>query len=231
MAKDVAIVLNSGSLNSAVATALAAQRYRPVLLHAARAEPHQTESDERATSRCRLAFEQQVAHFKPYREHTLSMPYPSALRSGGGGKAQAIPPELRQSAPVGAMALELLPLMALAGRFAGHYGASAIYLGLRVGGGIDELAQATEYVQIWTDLLQLACGLTEAEFQAPLLELEPWQVVDLGFQVNAPMERTWSCDDDGAAEACWACRGCRERESAFQRAAKPDPIRAAAKKR
>ena len=33
MAKDLAIVLNSGSVNSAVATALAAQKYRVVLLH------------------------------------------------------------------------------------------------------------------------------------------------------------------------------------------------------
>ena len=33
--------------------------------------------------------------------------------------------------------------------------------------------------------------------QAPLLELEPWQVVDLGFQVAAPFEKTWSCTEDG----------------------------------
>ncbi|HEX4124774.1 MAG TPA: 7-cyano-7-deazaguanine synthase, partial [Tepidisphaeraceae bacterium] len=57
-----------------------------------------------------------------------------------------------------------------------------------------------------------------------LLELEAWQVVDLGFQVSAPLERTWSCEDTGT-EACWACRGCRARESAFQQAGKPDPLR------
>ena len=34
MAKDLAIVLNNGSVNSAVVTALAAQKYRPVMLHA-----------------------------------------------------------------------------------------------------------------------------------------------------------------------------------------------------
>jgi len=34
MAKDLAIILNNGSINSAVTTALAAQKYRVVLLYA-----------------------------------------------------------------------------------------------------------------------------------------------------------------------------------------------------
>ena len=34
MAKDLAIILNNGSLNSAVVTTLAAQRYRPVMVYA-----------------------------------------------------------------------------------------------------------------------------------------------------------------------------------------------------
>jgi 7-cyano-7-deazaguanine synthase len=121
--------------------------------------------------------------------------------------------------------LELLPVVAAAARFASHYHASTIYLGLRVGEGVDELAQATEYVQVWTELLQLPCGLPELELVAPLLELEPWQVIDLGFQVGAPLERSWSCTND-AGEPCWACQGCRTREAAFQQAGKPDPTRA-----
>ncbi|HEY2587398.1 MAG TPA: 7-cyano-7-deazaguanine synthase [Tepidisphaeraceae bacterium] len=224
MAKDVAIVLNSGSLNSAVVTALAAQRFRPILMHAVTAGQASDDEAEATGSRRRSAFEQQVAHFKPYREHIVPMPFLSQIRPGG-AKAHSVPPEFQPQAPISAVALELLPLMATAGRFASHYGAAAIYLGLRVGGAIDDLAQATEYVQIWADLLQLACGLPEVEVQAPLLELDPWQVVDLGLQVNAPLDRTWSCDGAGD-EPCWACRGCKERESAFQRSAKPDPIRA-----
>jgi len=58
---------------------------------------------------------------------------------------------------------------------------------------------------------------------APLLELDPWQVIDVGFQVNAPFDRTWSCLE-GGADPCVTCRGCRAREAAFQQAAKPDPL-------
>jgi len=42
--------------------------------------------------------------------------------------------------------------------------------------------------------------------------------------VSTPFEKTWSCVEEGS-EPCWACRGCREREAAFQQAGKPDPLR------
>jgi 7-cyano-7-deazaguanine synthase len=117
--------------------------------------------------------------------------------------------------------LNLLPLLGYAGRLAAVYQASALYIGMRAGSQGDELAAATEYLQIFSELLQISCELRELEIAAPLLELEAWQVVDLGFNVSAPLERTWSCQDTGT-EACWACRGCRAREAAFQQAGKPD---------
>ena len=224
MAKELAIVLNNGSINSAVVTALAAQRHRPVMLHALTSAP--SEDSDEPPSRARVAFDQQVGHFKPYRDHILEIPYLSLLKSAPGGPQPppGAPSDLRQQSPLGPEMLDLLPLMAAAGRMAAHYQAAAVYLGLRVGSPVDELAQATEYVQIWTELLQLPCAQPEVEFIAPLLELEPWQVVDLAFQVNAPLDRTWSCAADGG-EPCWACRGCRIREAAFQQAGKPDPLR------
>src|SRR5437763_14421559 len=76
MAKDLAIVLNNGSINSAVTTALAAQRYRPILLYA--------EVTPQAGSRARGAYDQQVAYFKPYREHSVPMNYLSGVGVGGG---------------------------------------------------------------------------------------------------------------------------------------------------
>ncbi len=213
MAKDLAIVLNNGSINSAVATALAVQRYRPILLHA--------EIMQQPGSRTRAAYDQQVAHFKPYREHSLPMPYLSIVAPGRQQTSVSVP---RLHSPLGPQMLDLLPLIAAAVRFAGHYQAAAIYLGLRVGGQGDELAQATEYIQIWNEMVQLPGGLPELEVMTPLLELEPWQVVDLGFQVAAPFERTWCCVEEGG-KPCWACRSCRNREAAFQQSGKPDPLR------
>lgn len=214
MAKDLAIILNNGSLNSAVATALAAQKYRLVMLHA--------ETLPQPGSRIRAAYDQQVAHFKPYREHTLPMPYLTMFQQSP--QANAIVADPRQPAALAGQMIDLMPLLAAGVRFAVHYQAAAIYLGLQVGPSGDELACATEYLQVWSEMIQLPCGQTELTIEAPLLELEPWQVVDVAFQVAAPLEASWSCLSEGN-DPCWACRGCRTRESAFQQAAKPDPLR------
>jgi 7-cyano-7-deazaguanine synthase in queuosine biosynthesis len=215
MAKDLAIILNNGSVNSAVVTALAAQRYRPILIH--------VESGQQTGSRLRAAYDMQVAHFKPYREHTLSMPFLTAFHPNSQAVAAAVS-DPRALTMVPSQVVDLLPLLSAAVRFGVHYQAAAIYVGLRVGSQADELAQATEYVQIWNELIQMPCGQTDLEIQTPLLELEPWQVVDAGFQVAAPFDRTWSCAED-SSDPCWACRGCRIREAAFVQAGKPDPLR------
>jgi 7-cyano-7-deazaguanine synthase in queuosine biosynthesis len=214
MPKDLAIVLNNGSVNSAVATALAAQRHRLIMLH--------VESVDQSGSRMRAAYDLQVSHFKPYREHTLPMPYLATVQSTGMNMAAASDPRTQMAVPM--QMIELLPLVSAGVRFAVHYQAAAIYLGLRVGVNNDELSQATEYVQIWNELIQMPCSQPDLEMITPLLELETWQVVDLGTQSAAPLERTWSCMEDGS-EPCWACRGCRAREAAFTQAGKADPLR------
>jgi len=215
LAKDLAIVLSNGSINSAVITALAAQKHRLILLHA--------EIAPQPGSRIRAAYDQQVAHFKPYREHTLPMPFLAPVHPNSSPASIVSDPRVTSQALAPQM-LDLLPLLSAGVRYAAHYGAASIYLGLRTGSQGDELAQATEYIQIWNELIQLPCGQGELTIETPLLELDAWQVVDVGFQVSTPFERTWSCMDE-SAEPCWACRGCRARESAFLQAGKADPMK------
>jgi hypothetical protein len=212
LAKDLAIVLNNGSVNSAVATALAAQKHRPVMLF--------IDAGADASGRMRAAYDQQVGHFKPYREYSI----PMNAAAGPLGQSPPNSADPRQTPPLAPQMLKLLPLIAVAARSAANHQAAAIYMGMRVGPATDTLAQATEYFQIWNELLQIPCGQTELELNIPLLELEPWQVIELGFQVNAPLDRTWSCQEEGG-EPCLACKSCRAREAAFQQAGKPDPMR------
>ena len=214
MAEDLAIVLNNGSINSAVVTALAAQKFRAVMLYA--------EVGETPGPRSRAAYEQQLNHFNPYREHTLPMPYLSVMEPSEELAAAASDP--RHPTPIAPQMLDLLPLIATAMRFAVHYQANSVYLGVRLGNDADKLAQAMEYSQIWNEMMQMPCNQPELMVEMPLLELEPWQVVDVGFQVSAPLDKTWTCTEAGS-EPCWACRACRSREAAFQQAAKPDPMR------
>lgn len=217
MARDLAIILNNGSVNSAVVTALAAQKYRTALLYA--------EAVPGAPTRAKQAYDMQVGYFKPYREHTLAMPFLSQFGDPSAAAASVNDP--RQPGVLAPQLTALLPLLGAAAAFAVHYEATTIYLGLRAGPSTDELAQATEFVQIWSELVQAPCNRPDLEIVAPILELEPWQVVDVGVQVDAPFDRTWSCQEEGP-EPCWSCRGCRAREAAFAQAGKADPLRAAA---
>jgi 7-cyano-7-deazaguanine synthase in queuosine biosynthesis len=215
MAKELAIVLNNGGLNAAVISALAHQKHRPIMVHVESAGP--------AAAGARRAYDQQVALFKPYREHRLEMQFLNGLSAVDRGNALTADP--RQPMPITPRLVELLPLLGIAARFAVHYNAAAIYLGLRIGDAADDLARGTEFGQIWNELLQLPCGQVDTEFLLPLIDLEPWQVVDLGCQVDAPFERSWSCLD-APDTPCGACRGCRTRDAAFVQAARPDPLAA-----
>lgn len=210
MPKDLAIVLNSGSINSAVVSALAAQKYRPILIHA--------ETNEGTAPRSRAAYNQQVEHFKPYREHSIELPFLAGVATAASSSADP-----RLSSAHAQQRLDLVPLVGIAARLAAHYESAAIYLGLRVGPSGEELAGATEFGQIWTELWQMSCGVPDLELIMPILELEAWQVVDLAYQVGAPLEKTWSCSDEGV-EPCGTCRGCRTRQAAFAQAGRADPL-------
>lgn len=214
MPKDLAVVLCDGGLNAAVTTALAAQRNRLVMLCADLGYP--------TGSRRRAAFDMLVGHYRPYREHTLPMPYMLWVRRSGSEASPNVDP--RAGSELATRLVELTPLVATAFRFAAHYEATAIYVGLRIGPDPMDLARATEYTQVWNELAQQACSLHDLDLRMPLLELEPWQVVDLGVQVGTPMEKSWSCERD-TAEPCFTCSGCRAREAAFDQAAKLDPLR------
>ena len=217
MPKDLAIVLSSGSINSAVVTALANQKFRVVLVHA---EVSKSDASAGTVS----AMEGQTQHFKAFREHTLPMPFLGVAHDKN--MAGSLGNDPRLAKPTLPALRDLTPLLGVAVTYAMAYEASAIYVGTRVGPELDGLARATEFFQVWNEMLQLTLDRPELEVVAPLLELEPWQVVDLGFQVNAPLDRTWSCNEE-AADPCGACRGCRARDAAFMQAAKPDPIKAA----
>src|SRR5438045_6067274 len=108
MAKDLALVLNNGSLNSAVITALAAQRFRTIMVYADIPSGGAGGGGARAGG-ARAAYDQQVAHFKPYREHTLPMPYLAILATAA--DTQSIDPR-QVGGMLAPQLLTLLPIIA-----------------------------------------------------------------------------------------------------------------------
>jgi len=217
MARELAVVLCNGSLASAVTAAVAAPRHRVVL---AFVEPGPN------AGRPGQAFDALVTHFKPYRSHRLPMPFLASFAKADPGGASAGEADPRSGEGVAARLLDLLPVVAMGLRLAAHYNAVALFAGLRAGadGGGNDLARVAEFGQCWAELVQLTCGRPDLDVLLPLLELEAWQVVDLGQQVSAPLQLTWSCDGV-VGDPCGQCRGCRQRDAAFVRAGRPDPAK------
>lgn len=212
MARELAVVLANGSLQSTVACALAAQKYRPVMIYV-ESEPN--------PGRPGQAFDNLVQQVKPYRSHRVPMHFLAPPGRSEGHDSRADPRSHETSV---AKLVDLMPIIACGLRYAIQYNAVALYLGSRIGPDGPELARATEFGQLWSEMVQLTCERPQLEVNMPLLELEPWQVIDLGAQVNAPLGTSWSCEKR-AGDPCGECNGCQAREAAFHRSGRPDPAK------
>jgi 7-cyano-7-deazaguanine synthase len=202
MAKELAVILNDGSIDAAVTTALASQKHRIALVH--------TVADDAIAPRRRAAFDAQAGHFTAQKIWIIPL--------------TGLQPEIKPEESLPRTLLSLLPSIALTIQAAVRWDASSIYLPLRTGSSADDLARGSEFTQIFTELLQLPCARENVEILTPLLELEPWQVIDLASQIDAPLQFTWSCQTPGLTP-CNLCPFCKAREAAFLRAVKPDPLR------
>ena len=61
------------------------------------------------------------------------------------------------------------------------------------------------------------------EIQMPVGNLMKHEIVKVGLQENAPLDKTWSCYEN-TEKHCGTCGPCRMRKVAFQMLEKPDPL-------
>ena len=61
------------------------------------------------------------------------------------------------------------------------------------------------------------------EVVTPLIHLSKKEIINKTFDLNAPIEHTWSCYDK-EAKACGVCDSCALRLRGFEQAGKEDPI-------
>ena len=81
-----------------------------------------------------------------------------------------------------------------------------------------ELAMAEHLLQANA----LNSGVEGVELFSPLIDLEPTQVLDLAFDLGAPFQASWPCDQ-GADEPCGTCPGCKLWAAAASKLGRPWP--------
>ena len=216
--KPLAVVLASGGMDSCVATAWAAQRYRVAMLHVNYGQ--RTESKELA------CFVQLTAHFRAEKSLVVEAPYLGQI--GGSSltdRAMDVPEDDRPGEiPSTYVPFRNANLLAIATSWAETLGASRIVIGAveQDAPGYPDCRPA--FYEAAGRLIELGTRpLTHVGIDTPLIHLTKVDVIRLGRQLGAPFELTWSCYRSEAAP-CRRCASCRRREEAFAEAGVPDPI-------
>ena len=216
--KPMAVVLASGGMDSCVAAAWAAERYRLAMLHVNYGQ--RTEAKELACFR-RLA-----DHFRAEQRFVADAPYLG--RIGGSSLTDPRIPVPEDDVP-GEVPSTYVPfrnanLLAIATAWAETIGASAVVIGAveQDAPGYPDCRPA--FYEAAARLIKLGTRPeTRIRVETPLIRLGKAEVVRLGAELGAPFALTWSCyrSED---RPCHACASCRRRAEAFHEAGVPDPL-------
>jgi 7-cyano-7-deazaguanine synthase len=222
MAKPKAVVLLSGGMDSCVCAAIAAQTHSLALLHAS--------YGQRTEERERRAFEE-IAEFFRVRER-LIVRFDAFKQIGGSALTDeriAVPESGEALAPGSRIPVTYVPFrnahfLSSAVSWAEVIAASAIYIGAVAEDSSGYPDCRPEYYRAFEALIREGTRPeTRIEIVTPVIAMRKSEIVRRGYELGAPLERTWSCyqSDD---EACGTCDSCRLRLHAFDEAGVRDPI-------
>lgn len=223
---ETAVVLVSGGVNSAVAAAAAREQYDTALLH--------VNWGHRAAEREAQSFERIAADLRVEQVQTICL---SQIAAFGGNARVSKRVTMEDASALGqgtpaTFVLGLMPtLLSVATTWAGTIGARRIILGISEdhsvpGPPVSELYpdHRMEFVQAYNLMLAYAKPTRrELCVEAPLIELNRSEVVQLGQRLNVPFDKTWSCYQ-GGERPCGRCLACVTRTSGFMQANLPDPL-------
>lgn len=219
MPKDLAIVLVSGGMDSAVTLALAHEQFRVALLH--------LNYGQRTQKREQRAFCDLAAFYRA--EATLEVDIEHLVKIGGSSltdpsmtvsKADLKSREI----PTSYVPFRNANLLAIATSWAEVIGAQKIFVG-----AVEEDSSGypdcrREFYDAFEKVI--ACGTkpeTHIGIETPIIHLKKHQIVRKGLELQVPFELTWSCYQREDV-ACGECDSCAFRLRGFQRAGVEDPI-------
>jgi len=196
------LLLNSGGMQSLVATAMHAELRLAILyIH-----------DGRPNGEHRHACSNmQADHYKIARRQEIVMPH---LAASGAALDVTQPPSRHAMADV--------QILSAAVGVAVQLKADRVIWPQQVGGELTRVAGATETVMLLQQMLKLEIG-REVPIDTPLIEMTGRQLVEVGHTLDVPWQMARSCDGP-RPEPCGECFGCRKRHESFRAAGLEDPL-------
>lgn len=222
-----AVVCLSGGMDSCVCAALAARDYDAYALHFSYGQ--RTEARELTSARAiaaRLGFKD-FLHLKIELFRQIGG---SALTDANIAvpKAPTEPATIGNEIPVTYVPFRNAHFLAAAVSWAEVLGAAKIMIGAveQDSSGYPDCRPA--YYAAFQHLIQTGTKEGAIQIETPLIRLRKWQIVELGLELKAPLDITWSCYS-GGEQACGECESCVLRLRAFEQVQTHDPIPYASK--
>jgi len=218
-AKTRAVVLLSGGMDSCVCAALAARDHDAAAVHIS--------YGQRTEERERRAF---LAICDRLHIRARLVVRNEALRAIGGSALTderiAVPEAASQighSIPVTYVPFRNAHFLAVAVSWAEALGADKVYIGAVQQDSSGYPDCRPEYYRAYNEVVRTGTREGRIEIVTPLIGLRKAEIVQLGLELGAPFDLTWSCYSR-ADVACGVCESCVLRLRAFAAAGTPDPI-------
>jgi 7-cyano-7-deazaguanine synthase len=216
-----AVVCLSGGMDSCVCAALAARDYEAYALHCSYGQ----RTEERELRSARAVAE--ALRFRDFFHLKLEV-----FRRIGGSALTDERIDVPQ-APAGEPIGEEIPVtyvpfrnahfLSAAVSWAEVLGAQAVFIGAveQDSSGYPDCRPA--YYAAFQELIRRGTKDGDIQVQTPLIHLHKREIVELGVELAAPLDLTWSCYS-GSEAACGVCESCVLRLRAFDQAGVRDPI-------
>lgn len=219
MARELAIALVSGGMDSCVAAAVAAKEHELAMLHVS--------YGQRTQQRELRAFKEIAEHYGVRRILVADIGY---LREIGG--SSLTDPNMRveranlerSEVPTSYVPFRNTHFLAVAVSWAEVTGAERIFIGAVEpdSSGYPDCREA--YYRAFNELVRVGTKPeTHIEIVTPLIKMKKAEIIRLGAKLGAPLHLTWSCYKNNDVP-CSDCDSCALRARGFEEAGIPDPI-------
>jgi 7-cyano-7-deazaguanine synthase len=218
--RELAVCLVSGGLDSCVTAAIAKVENQDLaFLHVS--------YGQRTAARERRAFDELANHYKVADRLAISLEYLAQI--GGSSLTDEDIPVTPANLSSLAIPSSYVPfrnahLLSVATSWAEVIGAAAIYIGAVAEDSSGYPDCRPEFYEAFQRAINLGTRPeTQIAIKTPVIALPKAEIVQLGQNLKAPLELTWSCYQR-SDQACGTCDSCALRLRAFRVAGRVDPI-------
>ena len=212
-----AIVLLSGGMDSLVTAALAADECDQLyFLHFS--------YGQRTQEREQRAFEQISAHYHAKAAKVINYQWLAEIGGSSLTDASVDIASLSGKIPNSYVPFRNATMLCAATAWAEVIKAEAIYIGAveEDSSGYPDCRES--FFKAFERVVKEGTVDAELEIRTPVLHKNKAEIVQIGTDLNAPFELSWSCYTENS-EACGQCPSCRLRLAAFAKAGREDPIK------